>query len=49
MIARNPHLKASAKVAGAHGSILRNDFRAVADADADAVRETSAAHDLEVR
>lgn len=42
VIARNPYLKVSAKVAGDHGSILRKDFRAVADA----VRETAAAHDL---
>lgn len=40
VIALNPYLKVSAKVAGDHGS----DFRAAADA----VRETAAAHDLEV-
>ncbi|MCX4902416.1 hypothetical protein OG571_47165 (plasmid) [Streptomyces sp. NBC_01369] len=44
VIARNPYLKVSAKVAGAHGSILRKDSRAVDGA----VRETAAAHDLEV-
>ncbi|MET8340862.1 hypothetical protein ABZV14_44620 [Streptosporangium canum] len=49
VIARNPYLKVSAKAASDHGSILRKDFRAVAVADADAVRETAAAHDLEVR
>jgi hypothetical protein len=43
VIARDPHLTVSAKVAGDHGSILRKDFRA------DAVRETATAHDLEVR
>ncbi|WP_165781521.1 hypothetical protein [Streptosporangium minutum] len=45
MIVRNPCLKASSKVAGDHGSILRKDFCAVAVAVADAVRETAAAHD----
>ena len=44
-IARNPYPKVSAKVAGDHGSVLRKDFRAVPDA----VRETAAAHDPEVR
>ncbi|MEU6882422.1 hypothetical protein [Streptomyces sp. NPDC046712] len=41
MIVRNPYLMVSAKVAGDRGSILREDFRAVADA----VRGTAAAHD----
>ena len=41
VLARNPYLKVSAKVASNHGSILRKDFRAVADA----VRETAAALD----
>jgi hypothetical protein len=45
VIARSPSPKVSAKVAGDHGSILRKDFRAVADA----VRETATAHDPEVR
>ncbi|HUR08960.1 MAG TPA: hypothetical protein VM347_40925 [Nonomuraea sp.] len=45
VIARNPYLKVSAMVAGDHGSTPRKAFRAVADA----VRETAAAHDLEVR
>ncbi|MBH1937491.1 hypothetical protein I5Q34_25020 [Streptomyces sp. AV19] len=47
MIARNPYLKVSAKVAGYHGSILCKDFRAVTGA----VRENAAApavHDPEV-
>ncbi|MFJ8312079.1 MULTISPECIES: hypothetical protein [unclassified Streptomyces] len=44
MIVRKPYLEVSAKVAGGHRSILRKDFRAVADA----VRETATAHDLEV-
>lgn len=42
MIARNPYLKVSAKVASDHGSIPRKDFGAVAAA----IRETAAAHDL---
>jgi pimeloyl-ACP methyl ester carboxylesterase len=37
-VARNPHLKVSAKVASNHQTILRKDFRAVADA----IREISA-------
>ncbi|ATL68969.1 alpha/beta fold hydrolase [Nocardia terpenica] len=37
---RNPNLKVSAKVASNHSKILRNDFRAVAEA----VRETAAAY-----
>ncbi|MFG2623977.1 hypothetical protein [Streptomyces sp. NPDC048473] len=45
MIARSPYLKVSAKVACGHRSILPKDFCATADA----VRETAAAHDLEVR
>ncbi|MEV0537493.1 hypothetical protein [Kitasatospora sp. NPDC050463] len=45
MIARNPYLEVSAKVAGDPGSIPRKDFRAVAHA----VRETAAAHDPQVR
>ena len=38
VLARNPNLKVSAKVASNHAKILRNDFRAVADA----VRELAA-------
>jgi pimeloyl-ACP methyl ester carboxylesterase len=38
VIARNPHIKISAKVASNHDAILRKDFRAVADA----VREVAA-------
>jgi pimeloyl-ACP methyl ester carboxylesterase len=41
VLARNPNLKVSAKVASNHSHILRKDFRAVAQA----VRETEAAHD----
>jgi pimeloyl-ACP methyl ester carboxylesterase len=43
--ARNPNIQISAKVASNHGAILRKDFRAIAEA----VRETAAAHDQEVR
>ncbi|MFC5144796.1 alpha/beta fold hydrolase [Streptomyces aureoversilis] len=43
VLARNPNLKVSAKVASNHGTILRKDFRAVAAA----VRETAAAHGRE--
>ncbi|WP_410622953.1 hypothetical protein [Amycolatopsis sp. cmx-8-4] len=32
VIARNPNIEVSAKVASNHGAILRKDFRAVADA-----------------
>lgn len=32
VLARNPNIKVSAKVAGNHGNMLRKDFRAVADA-----------------
>ncbi|SPL90751.1 alpha/beta hydrolase fold [[Actinomadura] parvosata subsp. kistnae] len=39
VLARNPNIKVSAKVASNHGTILRKDFRAVADA----VRELAAA------
>jgi hypothetical protein len=45
VFARNPYLKVSAKVAGDHGPILREDFRAVAGA----VRQTAAAYDPKVR
>ncbi|WP_327581501.1 hypothetical protein OHA25_36720 [Nonomuraea sp. NBC_00507] len=45
MIARHQYPKVNAKVAGYHGSIPRKDFRAVADA----VCETAATRDLEVR
>ncbi|WP_067182021.1 alpha/beta fold hydrolase [Microtetraspora niveoalba] len=41
VLARNPNLRVSAKVASSHSHILRKDFRAVAEA----VRETAAAHD----
>lgn len=45
VLARNPNLRVSAKVASNHSHVLRKDFRAVAEA----VRETAAAHDQEVR
>ncbi|MEV4020835.1 hypothetical protein AB0J35_61205 [Nonomuraea angiospora] len=32
VLARNPNIRMSAKVAGNHGNMLRKDFRAVADA-----------------
>jgi pimeloyl-ACP methyl ester carboxylesterase len=41
VLARNPNVKVSAKVASNHSKILRNDFRAVADA----VRELATLHD----
>lgn len=41
VLARNPNIRISAKVASNHSHILRKDFRAVAEA----VRETAAAHD----
>ncbi|MGA5127572.1 alpha/beta fold hydrolase [Streptomyces pseudogriseolus] len=41
VLARNPHLRVSAKVASNHSRILRKDFRAVAEA----VREITATHD----
>jgi pimeloyl-ACP methyl ester carboxylesterase len=41
VLARNPNLKVSARVASNHSHILRKDFRAIAAA----VRETAAAHD----
>ncbi|MCX5151501.1 alpha/beta hydrolase [Streptomyces sp. NPDC048550] len=41
VLARNPNVKVSAKVASNHSKILAKDFRAIASA----VRETSAAHD----
>ncbi|HYH30958.1 MAG TPA: alpha/beta hydrolase, partial [Pseudonocardia sp.] len=41
VLARNPNLKVSAKVASNHGAILRKDYRAVADA----IREIVAAGD----
>ena len=40
VLARNPNIRVSAKVASNHSKILRNDFRAVADA----VRELAADH-----
>ena len=43
ILARNPNLKVSAKVASNHSKILRNDSRAIAQA----VRETAAAQDKE--
>lgn len=43
VLARNPNLKVSAKVASNHSHILRKDFRTIAEA----VRETAAAHDQE--
>jgi pimeloyl-ACP methyl ester carboxylesterase len=42
---RNPNIGVSAQVASNHSKVLRKDFRAVAEA----VRETAAAHDQEVR
>jgi pimeloyl-ACP methyl ester carboxylesterase len=45
VLARNPNLRVSAKVASNHSHILRKDFRAIAEA----VRETTAAQDQEVR
>lgn len=45
VLARNPNLKVSAKVASNHSHILRKDSRAVAEA----VRETAAAHDQRAR
>ncbi|GHI10148.1 alpha/beta hydrolase [Streptomyces cellostaticus] len=41
VLARNPNVRVSAKVASNHSHILRKDFRAIAEA----VRETAAAHD----
>jgi pimeloyl-ACP methyl ester carboxylesterase len=41
VLAGNPNLKVSAKVASNHGAILRKDYRAVADA----IREIAAAGD----
>ncbi|MBP0453766.1 alpha/beta hydrolase [Kitasatospora sp. RG8] len=41
VLARNPNIRVSAKVASNHSKILRNDFRAVADA----VRELAAVRD----
>jgi pimeloyl-ACP methyl ester carboxylesterase len=45
VLARNPNLRVSAKVASNHSHVLRKDFRAVAEA----VRETAAAHDQRAR
>jgi pimeloyl-ACP methyl ester carboxylesterase len=45
VLARNPNLKVSAKVASNHSQILRKDFRAIGQA----VRETAARYDQEVR
>ncbi|NEB76668.1 alpha/beta hydrolase [Streptomyces sp. SID14478] len=45
VLARNPDIKVSAKVASNHSKVLRKDFRAIADA----VRETAAAHDRRAR
>jgi hypothetical protein len=44
VLASNPHVKVSAKVASNHAKILRKDFRAVADA----VRELTAIRGHEV-
>ncbi|WP_228834726.1 hypothetical protein [Nocardia abscessus] len=41
VLARNPNIQVSAKVASNHSHILRKDFRAVADA----VRELATSHD----
>ena len=45
VLARNPNLRVSAKVASNHSRIVRKDFRAIAEA----VRETASAHDQGVR
>lgn len=45
VLARNPNLKVSAKVASNHSKIVRKDYQAIAAA----VRETAAAVDQEVR
>jgi hypothetical protein len=45
VLARNPNLRVSAKVASNHSHILRKDYRAIAEA----VRETAATYDQEVR
>jgi pimeloyl-ACP methyl ester carboxylesterase len=45
VLARNPNIRVSAKVASNHSKIVRKDFRAIAEA----VRETAAAQDQEVR
>jgi pimeloyl-ACP methyl ester carboxylesterase len=45
VLAKNPNLKVSAKVASDHGAILRKDFRAVAQA----VRDTAAVTDRMAR
>src|SRR5262245_22518385 len=45
VLARNPNIRVSAKVASNHSRILRNELRAIAKA----VRETAAAHDQRVR
>ncbi|MEV0414715.1 alpha/beta hydrolase [Streptomyces sp. NPDC050448] len=45
VLARNPNVRVSAKVASNHSHVLRKDFRAIADA----VRETAAAHDQRAR
>ncbi|TDU69074.1 alpha/beta hydrolase family protein [Streptomyces sp. KS 21] len=45
VLARNPNVKVSAKVASNHSKILARDFRAIAAA----VRETAAAHDERAR
>jgi pimeloyl-ACP methyl ester carboxylesterase len=44
VLARNPNIKISAKVARNHGTMLRKDFRAVADT----VRELAGTRDREV-
>lgn len=43
VLARNPNIRVSAKVASNHSKVLRKDSRAVAEG----VRETAAAHDQE--
>ncbi|MFJ9343588.1 alpha/beta fold hydrolase [Streptomyces sp. NPDC101733] len=45
VLARNPNVKVSAKVASNHSHVLRKDFRAIAGA----VREAAAAHDQGAR
>jgi hypothetical protein len=45
VLARNPNLRVSAKVASNHSQVVRKDFRAIAEA----VRETAAVYDPGVR
>jgi hypothetical protein len=45
VLARNPNLQVSAKVASNHSHVLRKDFRAVAEA----TRQIAAAHEQGAR